>query len=155
MFKLGRLTDYAVVVLIDIYTHSEKSHNATRISARTGIALPTVQKILKILSAGDILTSQRGVQGGYQLSQSPNDISIASILTVMEGPIALTACVEGGDGDCRVENICTVKGRWDKVNEAVEKSLNNVKLSHMVEQGYKSSPFMPLSDEKYRQRDYR
>ena len=68
MLKLNRLTDYAVVVLGQLARNSGKVETATEIAMSTGIPLPTVSKILKILSSAVIVVSHRGAGGGTRLS---------------------------------------------------------------------------------------
>ena len=92
MLRIGKLTDYATVILASLAT--ERSHllTAASLSDRTHIAAPTVAKLLKQLHHAGLVKSTRGTHGGYQLSRDPEDISAAAILDALEGPIALTEC---------------------------------------------------------------
>ena len=94
MLKLNRLTDYAVVVLGQLARNSGKVETATEIAMSTGIPLPTVSKIIKILSSAVMVVSHRGAGGGYSLERRADDIRVAEIIEAFEGPIALTACVD-------------------------------------------------------------
>ena len=67
------------------------------IAATTGIPEPTVAKVLKTLAAGGLVASQRGARGGYRLLRPLSAIPIADVIAAVDGPIALTACVEGSD----------------------------------------------------------
>ncbi len=143
MFKLARLTDYAVVLLLDL-GHSQGGQTAVSLSSRTAIPLPTVQKILKQLMGADnprIIESQRGKNGGYRLSAKPQQINLADILRTMEGDVALTACVDGAEGHCIVEQVCSVRGRWDMVNLAVKEALSSITLADMMLAELSSLPF--------------
>ena len=77
--------------------------------------------------------SQRGARGGYRLAKPLAAISIADVIAAIDGPIALTACVDGQQGCCEVESMCAVKGRWDLVNDAIYQALSTITLAEMRE----------------------
>jgi FeS assembly SUF system regulator len=140
MLRLSKLTDYAVVVLIRL---SDGERAAARcgagcgvqtspgIAAATGVPEPTVAKVLKALASANMVLSQRGAHGGYRLARPLTAISVADVIAAVDGPIALTACVEGGAGGCDVQNMCAVKGRWDLVNDAIRNALLGITLAEM------------------------
>ena len=132
MLKLNRLTDYAVVVLGQLARNSGKVETATEIAMSTGIPLPTVSKILKILSSAVIVVSQRGAGGGYSLERRADDIRVAEIIEAFEGPIALTACVDSAVDNCSIEALCPMKGNWNTVNEAIRTTLFSLTLADMI-----------------------
>ena len=132
MLKLNRLTDYAVVVLGQLARNSGKVETATEIAMSTGIPLPTVSKILKILSNAFIVTSHRGAGGGYLLERRADDVRVAEIIEAFEGPIALTACVDSAVDNCSIEALCPMKGNWNTVNEAIRTTLFCLTLADMI-----------------------
>lgn len=133
MIKLGKLTDYATVVMGRLAKEgADVSRSAHYLSDKTGVPEPTVAKILKLLAQEGLLESLRGVTGGYRLSRTPDQISIAEIITALEGPIAIVSCVEGSGEDCRLDPGCPVKGNWDPVNDAIKAALEGVKLTDMI-----------------------
>jgi FeS assembly SUF system regulator len=98
MFRLNRLTDYAVVVMAQMAQRRDQVRTAPRIAEETGVPLPTVAKILNALTRDTLVVSQRGAAGGYTLSRPAEQITVAEIIQALEGPIALTACVDGARG---------------------------------------------------------
>jgi DNA-binding IclR family transcriptional regulator len=68
MFKLSKLTDYAVVVLVRL-ARTDGVQTSPGIAAATGIPEPTVAKVLKILTGSGLVSSQRGARGGYRLAR--------------------------------------------------------------------------------------
>ena len=136
MLRLSKLTDYAVVVLIRL-AESERAgaadgvQTSPGIAAATGVPEPTVAKVLKALSAGGLVASLRGARGGYRLARPLCGIRISDVIAAVDGPIALTACVDGGAGGCDVESLCAVKGRWDLVNDAIRGALDQITLAEM------------------------
>lgn len=132
MFRLNRLTDYAVVVMSQMALRSGETRSAQQISEDTGVPLPTVAKLLNLLGRAKLVTSQRGASGGYTLSGGPEAITVAQIIQAMEGPIALTACVDGATDCCGSEAFCPMRGNWNRVNDAIRGALSSVTLAEMM-----------------------
>jgi FeS assembly SUF system regulator len=132
MFRLNRLTDYAVVVMSQMALRGGETRSAQQISDDTGVPLPTVAKLLNLLGRAKLVASQRGAAGGYTLSAEPEEISVAQIIQALEGPIALTACVEGATDTCDAESFCPMRGNWNKVNGAIREALTSVTLADMM-----------------------
>lgn len=132
MFRLNRLTDYAVVVMSQMAMRGGETRSAQQISDDTGVPLPTVAKLLNLLGRAKLVISQRGAAGGYTLSAAPEAISVAQIIQAMEGPIALTACVDGATDCCGAESFCPMRGNWNRVNDAIRQALTSVSLAEMM-----------------------
>jgi FeS assembly SUF system regulator len=138
--RLSNLADYAVVMLAAAVRVGDARLNATCLSEQTGVPLPTAQKLVGKLSAAGLLVSSRGTGGGFRLARPAEAISLADIVEAVEGPIALTACVEAGKQDCGLDHHCQVKPHWELVNEAMRKALGEVSLAKLS--GACSSPFV-------------
>ena len=147
MFRLNRLTDYGVVVLTQMSRNPNDLHTAPQISQETGVPLPTVAKLLNALAHRHLIESHRGATGGYTLRRPAEEITVAEIIQVLEGPIALTACVEGSEDDCGVASICPMRGNWDRVNKAIHGALSEVTLADMAT-SFWSFGLPPESDAK-------
>jgi FeS assembly SUF system regulator len=130
MLRLSKLTDYGVVVLVALARDGEVQ-TSPAIACATGIPEPTVAKVLKFLAAGGLVSSRRGARGGYVLDRKLDQIAISEVITAIDGPIALTACVEGSGLDCGTEARCPVRGRWDRVNHAIRQALADISLADM------------------------
>ena len=113
-----------------VIKNEEEMYTAKELSDFTEIPLPTVTRILKMLSNGKLLESQRGPQGGYSLAKNAADISVAEVIETMEGPIALTECASDDCG-CSFEPSCVVGKPWQKINKAVNDVLQNISLADM------------------------
>jgi FeS assembly SUF system regulator len=128
--RLSSLADYAVVMMSAAARKCGATRlNATLLADETGLPLPTVQKLVSRLSTAGLIESSRGTGGGFRLSRPPATISLADIIEAIEGPIALTACVDAGSHDCVVEGNCRVKPHWNAVNGAVRGALAGVSLA--------------------------
>ena len=131
MIKLSRLTDYGVVVMSQMAQDMSAMKTAPELAASTGVPTPTVSKLLKLLVKGGLVESWRGVNGGYALTKNIGDITAADIIEALEGPVALTACVDGSEADCGVESLCPMRGGWEKVNRAIRAALEEVTLAEL------------------------
>ena len=132
MLRLSKLTDYAVVVLVRLDSGAQVQ-TSPGVAATTGIPEPTVAKVLKTLSAAALVTSQRGARGGYRLARSLEEIPVGEVIAAMDGPIALAACVVGSASECESLALCPVRGRWDPVNDAIQRALAGITLADMRE----------------------
>src|ERR1700761_9300755 len=138
MLRVSKLTDYAVVVLVRL-ADVTGVQTSPGIASATGIPEPTVAKVLKALAGGDLVASQRGAKGGYRLNRPLRTISIADVIAAIDGPIALTACVEGATS-CESQGLCPMRGRWDPVNEAISQALSNITLADMQASPFRAAP---------------
>lgn len=131
--RLTAQADYAVVMMSSAARHCGGAArlNATLLAQETGVPLPTVQKLISRLSAAGLIESARGTGGGFRLSRPPASISLADIIEAVEGPIAMTTCVESGRHDCIIEETCRVKPHWNVVNGAVRGALAGVSLASL------------------------
>jgi FeS assembly SUF system regulator len=131
MLRISRLTDYATLVLATLAEEPERVQTATALAEHTRIAAPTVSKLLKQLQRANLVTSTRGLHGGYQLARPAVEISAADILDALEGPVALTDC-SAGHGNCGIEETCRVGRVWQRLNTAIRRSLTEVTLAQLA-----------------------
>jgi FeS assembly SUF system regulator len=133
MLRLTRQCDYGIVLM----THfagdvNETVQNARDLARCVNLPLPTVSKILKALARAGLLVSHRGVKGGYGLARRPSEITVDEIIEALEGPIALTECLDGGADECGIEFSCPVRTNWQRINSAVRDALRGIPLSEMA-----------------------
>ena len=117
--KVGRLDD-------------KFAEGAFSLAGETGITEPTVAKVLKLLAQAGLVEGVRGPRGGYRLTRPMASVPLSDIIVAIDGPIALTACVDGGSGMCEAEGICPVRGRWDPVNDAIRKALSGITIADLA-----------------------
>jgi FeS assembly SUF system regulator len=133
--RLSSMADYAVVVMAGAARHCGGVRvSAGRLAEETGLPAPTVQKLVSRLSAAGLLRSTRGVGGGLKLARPAAAITLADIIEAVEGPIALTACIEEGRHDCTLEDACAVRPHWRAVSAALRGALAQVPLTQLAEQ---------------------
>ena len=145
MLRIGKLTDYATVILATLAADRSRLQNAGSLAERTHIAAPTVSKLLKQLHRAGLVNSTRGTHGGYQLARNPEDISAATILDALEGPVALTEC-SSANSHCGIEHTCSVGRAWQRLNVAIRRSLNEISLAQLAGMDNRA-PNMPIERE--------
>lgn len=131
--RLSNLADYAIVTMCAASRHCGGGRtSAAELAQETGLPVPTVQKLVSKLSSAGLLRSMRGAHGGLQLGRPAAAITLAEIVEAVEGPIALTACVEGED--CAVEHECRVRPHWPMVNAALRGALADIALTDLAQE---------------------
>ena len=131
MLKLSKFTDYATVILSVMAKDPNRVFAAIEMAAVTGIALPSVSKILKLLVNAKLLMSTRGAKGGYMLATEPERITVAAIIGALEGPIALTECSISKQA-CGQAAGCGIRGNWHLINQTIHNALESVTLADLV-----------------------
>lgn len=131
MLKLSKLTDYATVVLSYMAKNNATTHAALEIAEATGIAQPTVSKVLKTLAKAGVLNSVRGAKGGYILARAPEKITVATVISALEGPIALTECSHSHKS-CEQASGCHIQGNWHLINQKIANALESVTLADLI-----------------------
>ncbi len=132
MIRLSRLADYGVVLACQMAVRADRCHNTFDLAAATGLPAPTVSKLLAAMARAGVLVSHRGAKGGYRLARAPAEITAADIVCAVDGPIALTVCIEHGAGACDVESLCPTRQGWHRINDAVRLAMQGVSLSELA-----------------------
>jgi FeS assembly SUF system regulator len=133
MVRLGKLTDYGLV-LMTLIARSEglPLRTARELAVESRLPLSTVSKLLKQLLQSGLLTSHRGIKGGYILAKEPREISVVEIISAIEGPMALTECSADVTGLCNLESFCPIKSNQQIISQAVRGVLDKITLSDLV-----------------------
>ena len=86
MLRISRLTDYGTVILVYLARQPGRRRcSASDVSAGTHVALPTAQKLLKVLARAGLVEATRGAEGGYCLARPATEISAVEIVDALEG----------------------------------------------------------------------
>jgi len=132
VLRLSKLTDYAVVLLARLEEAEQGAvMTAPGLAGATGLAEPTVSKVLKLLAHAGLVEGRRGAMGGYRLTRPLAAMPLSEVIAAIDGPVALTACVDNAVGFCDVEEGCPVRGRWDPVNDAIRRALAGITVADL------------------------
>ena len=138
MFRLNKLTDYAIVLMTHIaQSPGDSLHTARELAAGTDLPLATVGKVLRGLLDHHLVTSHRGMKGGYALALPAREISLAEIIGAFEGPIGFTEC-NTTPGCCDLERSCTVRYNSGVIGKALQHALEGIRLSDLTQPMHES-----------------
>jgi FeS assembly SUF system regulator len=130
MLRISKLTDYAILVMVELSDVRGEVLSAHALADLLNLELPTVSKVLKLLSRAELVQSFRGANGGYSMGREAAAISVAEIIAAIEGPIAMTECsVEVGL--CSQEDSCGLRSNWQRISSAVAAAMEGVTLAEM------------------------
>jgi FeS assembly SUF system regulator len=133
MLRMTKLADYGIVLM----THFASARPGRVFTARDlagggHVPLPTASKILKALSHAGLLVSHRGAGGGFALARPAAEVTVAEIISALEGPIALTECIGEPAGTCDIERLCPTRTNWERINGVVREALEGLTLADMA-----------------------
>lgn len=133
MIRLTRESDYAIVLMTCIARSGPRAVSSAReLAEATHLPQPMVAKILKHLARAGLLRSRRGVAGGYRLARPAGRISVADVITALEGPIGITECTSDLPVSCDLAAMCAVRSNWEILNRAVREALSRITLEQMT-----------------------
>lgn len=102
------------------------------IAKRQELSLKYIEQLIARLKASGLVKAVRGIHGGYVLSKSPSQIKLIEIFRVLEGPLALVACVDDPE-ICPRQELCVTRDIWAEIKGAVTRILTFTTLADMVE----------------------
>lgn len=137
MLRISKLTDYATLILATLAREADARRTAADVARGSHLSVPTASKLLKQLQRAGLVESARGLHGGYRLARPAREITAAAILDAMEGPLALTECATG-HSQCDLQHNCSVGGSWQRINQAIRQSLEEITLAELA--GLESNP---------------
>ena len=146
MLRIGKLTDYATVILATLAADRARLLNAGTLAERTHIAAPTVSKLLKQLHRAGPGEFRRAARTAATSSPATRKASAPPrFSTRWKGPIALTEC-SAGSGHCGIEHTCSVGRTWQRLNLAIRRSLSEISLAQLAGLDNRT-PTMPIERE--------
>lgn len=138
MIRLSKLADYGIVIMTQLARNAVSTdrspQSAHRLADETSIPQPMASKILKLLAQADLATSRRGASGGYELARGAEAITMADIIEALDGPIAITECVDDVGAGCGIELLCPARTNWQRINGAIREALHGISLDEMTGQ---------------------
>jgi FeS assembly SUF system regulator len=154
MFRLSKITDYGIVILAHLASRSLEPGrpgdaadsvpmNARELAEQVDLPVPMVSKVLKALTRAGVLESQRGTKGGYSLARRPEELTIAEMISALDGPLALTEC-NLGPHICDLDASCSVKTPWLVINRVVHYALSGVTLADLTNPAF-AAQYAPLA----------
>ncbi|WP_395946443.1 SUF system Fe-S cluster assembly regulator [Caedibacter taeniospiralis] len=141
MLKVSKLADYGVMIVLKFAQNPERLYSATELISMTGLNLPTVRKILKLLSISGILLAKRGADGGYALAKHIGLISVLDVVESIDGALAFTECCAQNFKSCSVGN-CQMGSYWHAINRKVRDTLSAFAIEDLIKKPYNDKEVM-------------
>ncbi|MBW1770323.1 MAG: Rrf2 family transcriptional regulator [Deltaproteobacteria bacterium] len=133
--KLSTRSRYGTRMMLDMAQHYDAGPiQIGDIARRQDISVKYLEQLVIPLRKADYVKSVRGPKGGYMLAKHPKEITVGEIVTVLEGGVNLSDCIENPDL-CEKSTDCLTRGLWEEATKAVYDTLNSVTLSEMIETG--------------------
>jgi Rrf2 family transcriptional regulator, cysteine metabolism repressor len=142
--KLSTKGKYGVRAVFEIARHYGNGPITIKeIAERQGISFSYLEQILHKLGKAGVIDSVRGPAGGYLLARRPADLTIGDIVRTLEGPIALSHCLEPGEtGDCNQADDCVARMVWVKVGAKIEEALDSISFNDLLQQHDQKTPVL-------------
>lgn len=138
MLKISRLTDYGLLASVYLARNAGEVTSAREIAEFYHLPVPAVTKVLKTLHQGGLLSSQRGVGGGYVFDGDAESVTLGHLIEMLEGPWDLTECEtydHDGNATCAIRVACPSRRFMFGINRAVKGAFEQVTLGDLVRGG--------------------
>ena len=133
--KISTKGRYALRMLLDLAEHPNDGYIALKdIAERQNISKKYLEQIVPIFNKTDILRTNRGFQGGYQLNGSPEKYTVGEILRLTEGSLAPVACLDRDPMECERSGECITLPVWQGLNRVINEYLDNITLQDILDQ---------------------
>ena len=163
MIRVTKLADYGVL-LMSWFAKAQDQFDrlgvtdprpvaASDLARETGLPVPTVAKLARLLTRHGLLDSVRGAQGGYRLARPASQISVGALVEAIEGPLALTECLDTSTTTCAVQRLCSTRENWERINGAIKSALDGISLEEIAlpTRGWRERMSKSMAHESLRQ----
>lgn len=133
--KISTKGRYALRMLLDLAQHQENGYIALKdIAKRQGISKKYLEQIIPILNKSDVLTANRGYQGGYRLAKAPSKYTVGEILRLTEGSLSPVACLDHDPIECDRCDDCMTLSIWKGLDKVINEYLDGITLQDIIDQ---------------------
>lgn len=131
--RLSNKAEYGMRALLDMALHRDHPLvPIADIAERTGIPLKFLEQILLALKAAGMVDSKRGVGGGYYLARSPEAITVADVLKVLDGPVQPINCEGHAMRNCPDQEACSIRSVWIEASDAMARVLDRTSFADLA-----------------------
>ena len=130
-------SDYALRI-ISVLAKSDDVSDAKTLAEKTSVTQRFALKILHKLVQGDMVTSYKGVRGGYKLKVSPEKITLKSVIELIDGPIAIAKCVDSSEC-CTLNHdktACVYHHIFDTISIDLAKRLEKITIADVINKNF-------------------
>ena len=136
MLSMTKRADYALLALSYLASQVEAGEhrlvNTKEIAEQFELPVELLAKLLQILAKNGLVASHPGPTGGYRLLRSAKDISVAEVVTLIDGPVSMLHCSNGQDGACKQYDRCTIRDPLAEIELRVKALLENISIAEIT-----------------------
>lgn len=138
---------YGLRALIDLAQYSEiEPVSISSIATRQGISERYLEQLMTLLKKAQLVKSIRGAGGGYVLAKDMNEISVGDVLRALEGNLEPVECAAfSGQDSCEAAGGCVTKYVWQRINESINRTVDEISLKQLVEESKNKSSSVQMT----------
>ena len=137
--KISTKGKYGLRAMIDLAQYSEQEAvSISSIAQRQKISESYLEQLVAKLKKAGLVVSTRGAAGGYRLARSASEISVGDVLRALEGDVRAVICTAQTEEGCEGEELCVTKYVWQRINESIEKTVDEMMLDQLVAESRKA-----------------
>lgn len=140
--KLSTKGKYGLRAIIDLARFSEKEPVSIGcITTRQKLSERYLEQLFALLKKAGLVKSIRGASGGYVLARDASEISVGDVLRALEGNLEPVRCAAFySEEGCMASDECVTKYVWQKINDSINKTVNEIKLDELVKESKELNP---------------
>ena len=137
--KISTKGKYGLRAMIDLAQYSEQEAvSISSIAQRQKISESYLEQLVAKLKKAGLVVSIRGEAGGYRLARPASGISVGDVLRALEGDVRAVICTAQTEEGCEGEELCVTKYVWQRINESIEKTVDEMMLDQLVAESRKA-----------------
>ena len=137
--KISKKGKYGLRAMIDLAQYSEQEAvSISSIAQRQKISESYLEQLVAKLKKAGLVVSIRGAAGGYRLARPASGISVGDVLRALEGDVRAVICTAQTEEGCEGEELCVTKYVWQRINESIEKTVDEMMIDQLVAESRKA-----------------
>ena len=137
--KISTKGKYGLRAMIDLAQYSEQEAvSISSIAQRQKISESYLEQLVAKLKKAGLVVSIRGAAGGYRLARPASGISVGDVLRALEGDVRAVICTAQTEEGCEGEELCVTKYVWQRINESIEKTVDEMMIDQLVAESRKA-----------------
>ncbi len=130
--RLTSFTDYGMRMLMRMASAPDTAFSTAELADEFGLSRHHLTKIMQRLAQGGIVTTRRGGGGGAMLARAPQEVSVGSVVRLLEEGQPLVECFTATGGDCTITGCCRLKARLRSAEAAFLADLDRSTLADIA-----------------------
>jgi Rrf2 family protein len=138
MLKISRFTDYGLLASVYLARQAGQIVAAREIAEFYHLPVPMITKVLKALHSAGVISSHRGVGGGYSFEGDAEAVTLGALIETLEGPWDLVECEtldDAGQATCAIRVACPSRRLMFGINRAIKGAFEQVTLGDLLRGG--------------------